>query len=90
MASKLRFAARTHLIFVYQTFEMFVPTSSDKTHSRHLVKKEPATQTFSETLPDQVCGALHTPEQYRTGAQYHSIAPNFDQTFLIEADPVGK
>ena len=44
----------------------------------------------SDTLPDQVCSTLHTSEQYRTCAQCHSIPPNFDQTFLLNADPVRK
>jgi hypothetical protein len=41
-------------------------------------------------LPDQVRSTLHTSEQYRTCAQRHSIPPNFNQTFLVNADPVGK
>src|SRR3712207_269943 len=43
-----------------------------------------------ETLPDQVGGPLHAPEQYRTRAQRQSISPDFDETLLLDTDPVGK
>jgi|SRR5829696_7309891 hypothetical protein len=44
----------------------------------------------SDTLPDQAGSLLDAPKQYRTCAQCQSISRNFDQTFLVNADPVGK
>ena len=44
----------------------------------------------SETFPDQVGTLLDAPKQYRMGAQCQSVSPEFDQTLLVNTDPVGK
>jgi hypothetical protein len=53
------------------------------------VNNEPSAPA-SDTLPDQVGSLLLALHQYGVRAQRHSVAPQFDQTFLVNTDPVGK
>lgn len=46
--------------------------------------------TLPDSLPDKVGGPLRATEQQRSRAQNQSISRNFDEAFLLDADPVGK